>query len=124
MEGAFGGHGVAGEVITIIGKRFARRDARGLSDDAIALDDLDGAVGGADDPFAPEEADGGLGKIGNRQKVHEGVGGLGRKIGVTMVDHLIDGDPEAWKFLSGSLHWVGDKRGRGPLGSHKSVADT
>jgi hypothetical protein len=28
-----------------------------------------------------------------------------------MVDHLIDGDPEAWKFLSGSVHWVGDKRG-------------
>jgi hypothetical protein len=28
-----------------------------------------------------------------------------------MVDHLIDGDPEAWKFLSGGLHWVGDKRG-------------
>ena len=111
MERAFGGHGVAGEVIAVIGEGFARRDARGLADDAVALDDLDRAIGGTDDPFAAEEPDGGLGKIGNGQKVHEGVGGLGRKIGVTVVDHLVDGDPEAWKFLSGGLHWVGDKRG-------------
>ncbi len=111
MKSAFRGEGSAGEVVAIVGELSAGCDFGGLPDDAIAFDDFDAAIGRADDPFASQHLDGVLRDVADGEKINKRMRRFRREIGIAMVDHLINGDPEAWQFLSGGLHVSEEKGG-------------
>lgn len=68
------GDGIAtGHVIAVVGETFAGSDARGFTDDFIALDHATAAVFGGDDPLATEQSDGVLRRVSDRNKVNERV---------------------------------------------------
>ena len=76
--------------------------------------------GGTNDPLATQEPYRLLREVADGQEVDEGVRCFRREVHVSVVDHLVDGDPEAEEFLSGGLHVRQDKRGSPYYGSHKS----
>ncbi len=110
MEGAFGRPRAAGEVVAVVRELLARGQGGGLADDAVAFEDLDLAVRRADDPFPAQQLDRLLGEVADGEEVDEGVRGFRGEVRIPVVGHLVDGDPEAWEFLSGGLHVSQDKR--------------
>ena len=54
MKGTLGREGSAGEVVAVVGELTAWGDFGGLSDDAIAFDDFDAAIGRADNPLTSQ----------------------------------------------------------------------
>ena len=76
VKAAVGARINAGDVITIVGKLLPGGEARGFTDDLVALDDEAGAVGMDDDPFAPEEGDCVVRGVLDGDEINEGVGRL------------------------------------------------
>ena len=119
-EGPFG-LGVPGldRVVAVVAELPARRDGRLLAHDAIPLDDQGGAVPVGHHPLATPDRDGARSLVVDREEVDEGMRGFRGEVRIPVVGHLVDGDPEAWEFLSGSLHVTQDKRAWPTYGSHK-----
>ena len=73
VEAAVGDGGLASGVVAVVGEDLAGLEARGLADDALALDDEAGAVGVLDDPFAAEEGDDAVGLVGDGDEIDKSV---------------------------------------------------
>jgi hypothetical protein len=96
VERAGGAGGGAGDVVAVVGKLFAGREARGFADDFLAFDDEMGAVEVLDHPFAAEERERVFGAVVNRDEVDEGVRLIGGQTRATvMVDEFVQSGGEA-----------------------------
>ncbi len=105
MEAALGAGIAAGNVITVIGKLFARSEAGRLSDDPVALDYEAGAIRMENDPFATEQGDGVLAGIVDRDEIDKGVGFVrGQAHSAMMIAEFIEPGREAGKFLGATSH--------------------
>lgn len=60
-----------GDMVAVVGKLFAGREARGFAHDFIALDDEVIAIAVLNNPFAAEQRDDAVGSIINRDKINE-----------------------------------------------------
>jgi hypothetical protein len=100
-----GGAGIdAGDVVTVVGKVFAGRKARGFPDDPVAFDDQMRAVGVVDDPFATEQGDRAVGAVFDGDEIDERVGlVLGQTHAAVMINEFIETGGEAGK-CEGSGH--------------------
>lgn len=104
VEAAGGARVDAGDVVTVIGKVFAGRKARGFADDAVALDDQMRAIGVVDHPFAAEQRDRAVGAVFDGDEIDERVGlVLGQTHAAVMINEFIETGGEAGK-CEGSGH--------------------
>ncbi len=86
-------------MVTIVGELFARREARCLADDFIALDHEARAVGMQHDPFAPQQCDRAVGSIVDRDEVNEGVRLVGRETGpAEVMTQFVEAGGETGQF--------------------------
>ena len=89
----------AGDVITVVGKLFARREPRRFADDLVALDHEPRAIGMDDDPFSAKERDAAIGCVVDRDEIHERMRFVrGQTRSAMMIAEFIEAGGEAGQF--------------------------
>ena len=87
------------DMVAIVGKLFAGREARRFADDFVAFDDQAAAVAVDHDPFSAEEPDGAVGFVLDRDEINEGVRLVRRQAGAAVVvNQLVELGGEAGQF--------------------------
>jgi hypothetical protein len=89
----------SGDVVAVVGKRFARGKGRELADDAFAFDDDTLVLRIGDDPFAPLESDGFLRFVVDGDEVNEGIRALGGRVQMRSEDDAVHGDSDFGQFV-------------------------
>ena len=89
-----------GDVVAVIGETFAGREHGSFVYDALALDDLAGAVVALDDPFAAKELDGVLGGVVDGDEINKRVRLVGGQAFAAMVvNEFIEAGGESGEFV-------------------------
>ena len=105
VEGAVRAGVAGGDVIAVVGKMLAGRQARPLADDLIPLDDKVAAVGLLDHPFAAEQGDDAVGLVLDRDEIDECVWcSLRQAVAAMMVDEPVKVGRETRNFAGGLRH--------------------
>ena len=107
METTVGGRIEAGDVVAVVGKPLAGREARGLADDFVALDDEARAIGVQHDPLAAEQRDSVVRGVVDRDKIDERVRLVRRQArAAVVIAQFVEARGEAGEF-------AGDAGGHG-----------
>ena len=87
------------DMVAVVGKLLAGREARRFADDFVAFDDQAAAVAVDHDPFAAQEPDGAIGFVFDRDEINEGVRVIRWQAGATVViNQLVELCGEAGQF--------------------------
>ena len=108
MEGALHAGVAGGDVIAVVRKMLAGRQARRFADDFFTFDDQPAAVFVENHPFSAQEGDRAVRLVPDRDEVNERMRLPFRQTGsAVMVDQPVQMSREAWYFERVVRHAVG-----------------